>query len=538
MSTFKVAPEPSPVASQETGKKRSSRIALDYFKHGTYLDRCKNGLALVLLVLAVAYVAFILAADRRAVSRGPVANVHAAWDNNCQACHESFSGVGLGRLWGASVAHTTSDEKCQTCHLGTDHHKTATDSVSCGGCHRDHRGRDASLVRLADGDCTSCHANLGQHLKDGKDPSYHSDPKHEYSNAITSFAKHPEFAVLTKKDPGNIKFSHATHLQPGQTVGWTLGKIEKDVPEAVKRFRDAPFQKDKTDGAAVVLDCVSCHVLDAGDIGGKGTKASGAYYQPISFDANCKGCHALTFDKDIKTSVKAPNGNDVSVFMQAPHRLQPGDLDPFLWGVYANTYLDGDKGKKLAAALTDQHQPSRPLPGKGPAATKQDIDHRVEMAKETLGLTVVDPKKKIVRNQCLKCHEFENPATQRRVKASNIPVVWQTHAKFNHVAHRAMQCIACHEKAYPFEADGKTLKDEKNFSAHNHDVMLPSIATCQKCHAPAGRESGQPTGGVRHDCTGCHTYHNGDHAAQGLGAAARNPAIQLKNEDFLGARKK
>jgi len=260
----------------------------------------------------------------------------------------------------------------------------------------------------------------------------------------------------------------------------------------------------------------------------QGDEGIGAYYQPISFDTNCKACHALTFDAALKTSVKVADGKSVPVTLQAPHRLQPTDLDPFLWGVYADAYLGDAKNeqfrKALMAALKGQHQPSLPLPGKGVGAAKQTIDEQVEKAKQTLVRGVADQKQRVVHNACVKCHAFEDPATQQRVKPSNIPVVWQTHAKFNHVSHRAMECRSCHAAV-----DTATTKDV---------VMLPDIENCRACHAPAWRKGGQPTGGVRHDCTGCHTYHNGDHAAQGIGAAARNPASQLKSEEFLGARKK
>src|SRR5207245_45986 len=86
MSTFNAPAPPTPAAHHETGKKRASRISLDYFKHPTLLERGKNWLSLLLLLAAVVYVGYALAGNHKTVSRGPVAGVHAAWDNNCQAC--------------------------------------------------------------------------------------------------------------------------------------------------------------------------------------------------------------------------------------------------------------------------------------------------------------------------------------------------------------------------------------------------------------------------------------------------------------------
>jgi Class III cytochrome C family len=527
VSKFKVAVEPSPVASQETGKQRALRVGLDYFKGQTPLEKWKMRLWIGVLVLTLPVGAYFLFAGQRNVSRGPVASVHAAWDSNCQACHESFSGVGIARLWGGSVSHEASDAKCQECHLGTEHHSSAKEpaGASCGSCHRDHRGRDASLVRLGDSDCTSCHAMLDKHMKDGSKPSYHADSKHEYSTTITNFAtNHPKFALATS-DPGNIKFNHAKHLKPGQEDNWTLENIKKANPDVYLRYKNAPHQTDKDDKAFVVLDCASCHVLEPGDAVGKGSKAPGAYYQAISFETNCKACHALTFDKAPKMLVKDANGKPVDVPLQTPHHIQPSDVGPFLWGVYANTYLK-DKGieqfkKDLEASLN--HQPSRPLPGKGSGAAKQKIDEQVEKAQMTLFHDQKLVKERIVQYACLKCHYFDDAMKPASVMPSDIPVVWQTHAKFNHRSHRAMECRSCHS-----QVDTATTKDA---------VMLPDIENCRQCHAPAGSKAGLPTGGVRHDCTGCHSYHNGDHAAQGLGAAGRNPKTLLNSQDLLNGRK-
>ena len=123
-----------------------------------------------------------------------------------------------------------------------------------------------------------------------------------FANSIKSFHTHPEFGKYTggMKDPGKLKFNHKLHLQAGQVPsdgvgGYTLGKIKTLDPAAYERFKDAAWQKDKADTAAVQLDCASCHVptkpveKDA---------VAGRYMQPIKYDAH--GCVTL-------------NGTDVSV---------------------------------------------------------------------------------------------------------------------------------------------------------------------------------------------------------------------------------
>jgi hypothetical protein len=412
--------------------------------------------------------------------------------------------------------------------------------VSGGACHRDHRGRDASLVRLPDSDCTSCHGDLAAHMKGGKSP---------HENSVTSFTgKHPDFRQLKEKDPGNIKFNHALHMTPGQVSGsdqagkWTLDKVRKVDSTAYERYKAAEWQKEKGDDAAVVLDCASCHVFDAGDSGGKSPnrapdRLSGAYAVPVNYETNCQACHPLSFDPAVTTTVKDASGNEHTVPTQIPHHLQPPAVDDFLWGAYADAYLKKNPAleKEIAAAL--KNRPSRPLPGKAAEAAKT-VQQQVDESKAFLFKDRLSEKQGYVylgKTSCGECHSYDDPLKPKQVLPSNIPDVWQKHARFNHVSHRAMDCRSCHANAYATLADGKP--NDKASTVHT-DVLLPDIKNCQTCHSPPRHEGGKQIGGVRHDCTGCHSYHNGANPLQGLGAAARNPKMPLNNEDFLRGGKK
>ena len=87
----------------------------------------------------------------------------------------------------------------------------------------------------------------------------------------------------------------------------------------------------------------------------------------------------------------------------------------------------------------------------------------------------------------------------------NVPAIWFQHARFDHVAHRALKCESCHAGVEQ--------------SRDHHDVLLPGIATCLQCHGPAGSgPDGSARGGASSGCTECHRYHNGDRSLQGLGA--------------------
>ncbi len=63
------------------------------------------------------------------------------------------------------------------------------------------------------------------------------------------------------------------------------------------------------------------------------------------------------------------------------------------------------------------------------------------------------------------------------------------------------------------------------------------VASCQRCHAPAGYDGANPVGGARHDCTECHRYHNGDAPRKGLGASEREGTHVFEDvRAFIGGR--
>jgi hypothetical protein len=520
------------MASRETGKQRATRIPLDYFKHPNRLERWKGMLALIALLVSVgvAAAAWLLRdGGRPYISRGPVASVHAAWDNNCEACHAGFQPINKSGATAVFFANPGSHDStvnalCENCHNGTVHHASQLDAMTptCGGCHRDHRGRDSSLVWLPDSDCTQCHSNATASMKEAKS---------EYANVITGFADksqgHPDFRSL-KSDPGRLKFNHRLHmlpgqvLEPGQASPWTLGKIADKT--ARERYANAPWQSDKSDSAAVVLDCASCHRRDAGDLGidlakppeGVATadltpRAAGAYMLPVNYEIHCSACHPLSFDAKLKNKDGQP--------LAVPHHLQPNEVQNFVWGAYADAYSKKDLDQRIADALKAGPKPSRPLPGK---LTAEEQAARDTVGRESLEAEQFLFKADVKRadgyltsgkSACGECHVFEQAGASRKILPLQINNVWLAHAKFSHVAHRAFDCRGCHANAYAFEPDGKTLN--KTASVDHADVLIAGVDGCRQCHAPSA--------GVRSDCTECHYYHNGDRSLQGLGAAVRDP---------------
>jgi hypothetical protein len=98
---------------------------------------------------------------------------------------------------------------------------------------------------------------------------------------------------------------------------------------------------------------------------------------------------------------------------------------------------------------------------------------------------------------------------------TNVPEFWYKQAKFNHAAHRMLECRGCHNVEKSTTADA---------------VAIPNIENCRQCHGPAISTPEGPRGGARADCVECHQYHNGDHPRTGKGAKERAPAKRALDE--------
>jgi hypothetical protein len=461
---------------RETGKQRAARIPLDYFKRPNFLERWKLWLAAIGVIVPLVWLGSgMLRGDRGTMryARGPVAAVHATWEDQCAACHMDFTPLSKETWSGALLGHTATNQRCQVCHVGPPHHEGQTPDLACADCHREHRGRDASLVRLADADCTQCHADLSGHLSAGRAT--------EFKN-IQAFAEgsHPPFRSLDSKDPGTIHFNHKLHMTAGLGTaeagnpGWTLSRI----PTAQRARYQQPGQKDSD---LVQLDCASCHRTENGDPG-----SSGAYMAPIRYETHCQACHPLTF---------APRrGDKAGSLVAIPHGLQPEQVRNVLWGAYASELAD--------AKLPGPTRPVRPLPGQDPEEARKEIARQVGQAEDFLYQDKVQAAARLLlegKQTCGECHQYEKAeGTLKKIKPSAIPKLWLKHARFNHAAHAAIDCKQCHERAYP---------DQARASTRSEDILVPGMDRCVICHAPQTHTGGEVRGGARSDCTECHRYH-------------------------------
>ncbi|MGE3808145.1 MAG: hypothetical protein AB7K24_26075 [Gemmataceae bacterium] len=523
--------------AQQTGKQRAIRIPLDYFKQPDRMSRWKLRLALVAFIACLAWLAVnLLAGDARNYdyARGPVAAVHATWEDNCNACHVPFVPI-ADRTWiddqqwfqkfAGGQPRDVANARCQHCHTGPDHHTGQLPNLSCASCHRDHQGREFNLTRVVDHDCTQCHANLPPHTAPGS-PTPVGGP---YANVTAFTTNHPDFRSI-KKDPGKLRFNHALHMTAGMVLDadarqkWTLADVGSDYRE---RYRQRQPEGQRDDAAPVQLECASCHQLSSGDFkidkplpalpgSVMPERTLGAYMLPIVYENQCQGCHPLNFEPNPKGQLAA----------RVPHGIQPDQVTEYLWGVYAERNV---QAKKFV--------PRRLVPGNDVTQEEKDARTELEKSLDAAQRYLYQSEMKVFpdKTTCGECHHYEESKglIPQAIVRPDVPQFWYQHGTFNHARHRGVDCRVCHPNAFAQKPDGSP---NPLASKDATDVLVPGIDNCRQCHAPHYRRDGLQLGGARFDCAECHTYHHRNKPAdwkQGIGAAARDPKPTLNLEQFL-----
>jgi hypothetical protein len=532
------------MSKRETGKLRSSRIELGYYKSPDAFARWRTRLTVLALALAGLWfgLAPVWTAGRANAVRlfqwdtlaspGPLARAHSTWESRCQACHVPFRPIN-GSRWSPLLSADTrvSDQQCQTCHAGPPHHASqiAGEVAACAECHRDHRGPEMSLVRVEDSDCTHCHADLKNHIDKNVvrlTPAVAEIVTHFDENA----AHHPEFGPVKRPDPGRLKFNHALH----QAKGFTLQKGGKEFTfaqvAATDRERYGWLPSQTLESAVPTLKCASCHELESDENAHalrKSPKAggvtpprnAGAYMMPVTYENHCRACHSLEFD------ARAPE-------RQVRHRLEPRDVIADLRQFYAAQAVEAD------TKLLDRFVPSQARPG-FPAEpqlerVRRKVDDKVLTALKILFGSHIDDAAlrrhdlPMGRRGCVECHHLipdpgplisAGTIAKVAIEGTNVPRVWFERAAFDHSAHQAVDCLACHSAA--------------KASENSTDVLVPGINNCIQCHGQARETAAKATGGAGDSCTECHRYHNGDQPLQGIGAPARGVENGRTIEQFV-----
>ncbi len=478
------------MAKRLTSKQRASRIPLDYHRHADGIRANRRVLTALAAIVAVSLViGTAISRDwhAAAVSPGPVARVHATWEQKCSACHQSFEPIradawfAAGNTEGGFAAAVL---KCEECHAGSRHfsQQSVAEKSNCTTCHHEHGGRDAHLSAVEDRTCTTCHADLEKHVA-----SASSESGGALRHVASFDRQHPEFRSL-ERDPTQLKFNHRLHLSPGLKLpedrrpGWTLADVDPAVRDQYRS--EGELANDKSRSSLVQLDCGNCHRA-ASSLGTSPSAIAKQLSQsasplssemlPVTYDQHCRGCHPVTVQRDDREIV--------------PHGMELSSLRQLLAGRYWETLF---RERPQLATIKSR---TRPIPGETP-------DPAFREAESTITQQVQEAERHLMGVTCVKCHEFQPPVAANvlpLVKPVTMPTVWLRHARFDHAAHRAVDCRECHARAYADDAEAST---------QTRDVLIAGQAKCRECHSPPDNKFDR--GGADFRCIECHRYHHAE----------------------------
>jgi hypothetical protein len=274
---------------------------------------------------------------------------------------------------------------------------------------------------------------------------------------VSSFAtNHPEFQPLREASDADkraataLVFNHAEHMKAGL----------------------------KGPTGPVTLECATCHMATLNAEGRHGKS-----FTPVTFERSCRSCHNLQFDAHLQA--------------EAPHAKVEEDAAFVTKSIteFAQTHPE------VVSAELRNWPPEAMLPAKAPMpaphSQQEWIANRIARADTILW-----------REKCGLCHKAADGSIAFNTTTLALPVFatvkeprqWLSSAVFSHPAHQAVACAECHTQALTSESE--------------HEVIMPSIATCRKCHD--GRSSPQgpavAAGHAESGCFLCHVYHGPEKA--------------------------
>jgi hypothetical protein len=484
-------------------------IQLDYFRRRRALGWWRSRLTWLVFLgaLAIMLVLLTLPWTTTLYQAGPVSEPHSMFNDDCAQCHqESFQTA--RRLWPFNHdVVAVSNEACSRCHEGALHYPGQTaEAHRCADCHQEHRGRTA-LARVPDRACLDCHKDL-QKYHAGLPEETLALFKERYHGRefldVTGFpVGHPEFGLWEGRDPrrakpripgtpevedqAHLRFTHAKHLQEAGLLLDTLTPPDP-LPPGWQLFEDKEGKKRAR------LDCAACHQADE----------AGRYMKPINYESHCAVCHPLSVGVTGEVPEAVKKAAEAFKAEPAPHRKPE-----IVRAVLRQRLVDFIEKNKLVPGKGGERLQGRLDPGT--PAVREDVwvlatDTLTQAEKLLFINREQEPNERLTFGFCSYCHIEKNPGKREQglpvYLETEVPDRWYPHSFFSHASHRMLACTECH----PVRTSDRT-----------SDVNLPRVASCAQCH--------NPTAGVRHDCTECHTYHDKRH---GYG-----PPRGLKIDDVL-----
>lgn len=499
-------------------------------------------------------------------------------DAACLKCHDGSIHHANQKF---AEAHGGADKAQFVMAVKDANHPGGAVSANCVSCHIEHRGHEA-LAGTSDAHCINCHENVKSTSRDGTAA---------VQNRVVTFAagEHPRFgrSLLPAGasdmsagwiDSTQIHYNHARkeHAEippmPGAADNCTRCHEVSNPPSLAGRSEE---DLKKFPPFAAEFD------RPASWVGSSDRR----YIQPVSFDRHCIGCHgqgnsaaavflppspdakagANTLKDKLWTKSDVPHVSlDVlrGMVLARVNTMAAGPLmgesktgtgprakvattqvAPADWLAGNAAAIDEALKKKLTSlrgSETDKWLVAM-VPDASP--TKDDAVTPAMLADKFVALAAA--------TSCTKCHSLTTaaagapPTTQPaaefksqdiKLVASGIPDAprrWFPASRFDHYAHRQMNCIDCHAAAEKSSLTRDVLTadiDGQYLGAKN--LNIPAAAqSCVSCHHPETKSAkGAPS-----NCVSCHDYHNHqfertiDHPSKTLiapSAAAETPASQ------------
>ena len=342
--------------------------------------------------------------------------------------------------------------ECVKCHADVQHHvdvRTADvalfDTERCAECHFEHK-QPATLILRDQRLCTDCHARLDRLKSDA-----------QVENASDFGSDHPEFrlAVLSEDEiiapgvwrPQWLDSRNAATFK--ETSHLKFSHAQHLDPKGIK----SPLGER-------VLQCGDCHRPNS----------SGREMMPIRMETQCSGCHSLHFDEHDPTS-GVPHGDLQRMFRTLREH-------------FSRQYLENGSPARAGDGVLRR-------PGQEARQMSADEQRRARDWADTQSLKLA--RELLEKRVCVDCHDVTRVlgATgfdQWKVAPVRLTQSWMPRARFNHAAHITEPCTSCHNTA--------------ERSKRSSDILMPTITKCRECHGGAG-----DTSKLSSDCVMCHRFH-------------------------------
>jgi hypothetical protein len=355
---------------------------------------------------------------------------------------DAFAGKHAYNAGPLSQGHRIVAGNCQACHLQQGSWEMRATDAACTACHNAPAHQAKQLFTPS---CASCHVEHRGAVRlaamsDASCIQCHANLK--VKEGRTTFATN--VASFSQGHP------EIAAMRPGHALD----------PGTLKLNHQIHMKKDLRgpDGSPVQLGCSDCHQPTHNFASGKPFSPNMA---EVTFEKHCMSCHPLVFD----SRFTAP----------APHK-ETKMVQEYVVAQYTS-YIAQHPDAVHEPVHLHPSLPGRPIPS-APRNAQEWIAQQTEEAERLLW-----------QKSCKECHPLTYPAPSSRpeVPMAHETVRWMKNASFDHTSHQLVACAECHTEAPS--------------SQKTEDVLLPAIATCQRCH----REGENAAGAY---CSECHVYHD------------------------------